>query len=32
MKMSPKKLPVLRPLAGYDKEEIIALARRIGTF
>ncbi len=30
--MSPKKLPALRPLAGYDKEEIIALARRIGTY
>jgi thiamine biosynthesis protein ThiI len=25
-------LPVLRPLAGDDKQEIIALARRIGTF
>ncbi|MFQ5689861.1 MAG: tRNA uracil 4-sulfurtransferase ThiI [Gemmatimonadota bacterium] len=24
-------LPVLRPLAGHDKEEIIALARRVGT-
>jgi len=25
-------IPVLRPLITYDKEEIIALARRIGTF
>ena len=25
-------LPVLRPLIGFDKEEIITLARRIGTF
>jgi len=25
-------LPVLRPLAGDDKQEIIAMARRIGTF
>jgi thiamine biosynthesis protein ThiI len=25
-------LPVLRPLIGYDKDEIIALARRIGTY
>ena len=25
-------LPVLRPLIGYDKQEIIALARRIGTY
>ncbi len=25
-------LPILRPLAGDDKEEIVALARRIGTF
>jgi thiamine biosynthesis protein ThiI len=25
-------LPVLRPLLTYDKEEIIALARRIGTY
>ncbi len=25
-------LPVLRPLIGMDKEEIVALARRIGTF
>ena len=24
--------PVLRPLIGFDKEEIIRLARRIGTF
>ncbi|RMG69239.1 MAG: tRNA 4-thiouridine(8) synthase ThiI [Calditrichaeota bacterium] len=26
------QLPVLRPLAGDDKEEIVALARQIGTF
>ena len=26
------KLPVLRPLCGFDKEEIINIARRIGTF
>ena len=25
-------LPVLRPLIGFDKEEIVRLARRIGTF
>jgi thiamine biosynthesis protein ThiI len=25
------RMPILRPLAGNDKEEIIALARRIGT-
>ena len=25
-------LPVLQPLIGYDKEEIITLARKIGTF
>jgi thiamine biosynthesis protein ThiI len=25
-------MPVFRPLAGDDKQEIIALARRIGTF
>jgi thiamine biosynthesis protein ThiI len=25
-------LPILRPLIGYDKEEIISLARRIGSF
>ena len=25
-------VPVLRPLVGFDKEEIIGLARRIGTF
>jgi thiamine biosynthesis protein ThiI len=25
-------LPVFRPLCGMDKEEIVALARRIGTF
>ena len=24
--------PVLRPLAGFDKEEIVELAQRIGTF
>jgi thiamine biosynthesis protein ThiI len=26
------QLPVLRPLVGYDKEEIIGLARQIGTY
>ncbi len=26
------KIPVMRPLVGMDKEEIIAIARRIGTF
>ena len=26
------RLPILRPLIGEDKEEIIAVARRIGTF
>ncbi len=26
------ELPILRPLAGFDKEEIIARARAIGTF
>lgn len=26
------KLPVLRPLCGYDKEEIIAVSQRIGAF
>ena len=25
-------LPVLQPLIGFDKEEIIELARKIGTF
>jgi thiamine biosynthesis protein ThiI len=25
-------LPILRPLLAYDKEEIVALARRIGTY
>lgn len=25
-------LPVLRPLSGYDKEEIVQFARQIGTF
>jgi len=29
---SLSSLPVLRPLIGMDKEEIVALARRIGTF
>jgi thiamine biosynthesis protein ThiI len=29
---SKTTLPVFRPLIGYDKEEIIGLARRIGTF
>ncbi|MEM3753487.1 MAG: tRNA uracil 4-sulfurtransferase ThiI [Candidatus Micrarchaeaceae archaeon] len=26
------KMPILRPLIGFDKEEIIAAARRIGTY
>ena len=26
------RLPVLRPLIGFDKEEIVQLARKIGTF
>ena len=26
------RLPVLRPLIGFDKEEIVQLSRRIGTF
>ena len=26
------ELPVLRPLIGFDKSEIVDLARRIGTF
>ena len=26
------KIPVIRPLAGFDKEEIISVARRIGTY
>ena len=26
------RLPVLRPLIGFDKEEIVRLARKIGTF
>ena len=25
-------LPVLRPLIGFDKEEIVRIARKIGTF
>ena len=25
-------LPIFRPLIGYDKEDIVALARKIGTF
>ena len=29
---SVAKMPVLRPLIGFDKQEIIALARRIGTY
>ena len=29
---APVRLPVLQPLIGMDKEEIITLARRIGTF
>jgi thiamine biosynthesis protein ThiI len=26
------RIPVLRPLIGFDKEEIISVARRIGTY
>lgn len=26
------KMPVLRPLIGFDKEEIVALAKKIGTY
>ena len=26
------RLPILRPLVGFNKEEIVAIARRIGTF
>ncbi len=26
------KMPILRPLIGYDKEEIVNLARRVGTY
>ncbi|MEM0087310.1 MAG: hypothetical protein QXU16_03535, partial [Candidatus Micrarchaeaceae archaeon] len=26
------KMPILRPLIGFDKEEIIAAARKIGTY
>ena len=26
------RLPVMRPLFGFDKEEIIAMAKKIGTF
>ncbi len=26
------KLPVYRPLIGFDKEEIVAVAKKIGTF
>ena len=29
---SVASIPILRPLIGYDKEDIIALARKIGTF
>jgi thiamine biosynthesis protein ThiI len=29
---SGSSLPVLRPVLGYDKEEIVQLARRIGTY
>ncbi len=28
----PIRLPIFRPLIGFDKEEIIRLARRIGTY
>lgn len=27
-----ERLPVLRPLIGFDKEEIVALAKKIGTY
>lgn len=30
--VSGLQLPVLRPLAGLDKEEIVSLARKIGTY
>jgi thiamine biosynthesis protein ThiI len=26
------EIPILRPLIAYDKQEIVALARRIGTY
>ncbi|MDV3292710.1 MAG: tRNA 4-thiouridine(8) synthase ThiI [Nitrososphaerales archaeon] len=29
---SGSKFPILRPLLGYDKEEIVQLAKRIGTY
>jgi len=29
---APTNLPVLRPLVGLDKEDIISIANRIGTF
>jgi len=29
---SGSSLPVLRPLLSYDKEEVVSLARRIGTY
>jgi thiamine biosynthesis protein ThiI len=29
---SGSRFPILRPLLGYDKEEIVSLARRIGTY
>ena len=29
---SISNLPILRPLAGHNKEEIIALAQKIGTY
>jgi len=29
---SATEIPILRPLIGYDKEDIITLARKIGTF
>jgi len=29
---SAVSLPIIRPLIGFDKEEIIAIARRIGTY
>lgn len=29
---SATRLPIIRPLAGFDKQEIVDLARKIGTF
>jgi len=30
--VAPKELPILRPLITYDKDEIVTIARSIGTF